>query len=346
MRVSMPSLVRVVFLIFLLCAAQFADAQAEKKLRRIGVLARMSSLSELEARSGPPQGPARLLEEGLKKLGWVDGQNIQFVWKSAEGEPDRLDGLAEELVRERVDVIVAMGGVSNAFKKTKTIPIVMAGSVFLPVEAGYAVSLARPGKNVTGLSLGSEPRISNKVIALLKEAIPGASRIAMIWGDRAPAPKDIKDMSDAAKEDQADMDALGVTLLPMTYWGPSALPGAFEEAVRQGAKAMLILITPGVGRKEEQDMIRELAIRHRMPVAHNYLPQREWGGILAYGNDPTVRWKRLPYYVDRILRGANPGDIPIEEPTRYELHVNLKSAKAIGVTIPGSLLIRADRVIE
>lgn len=339
---SMPSLPRVAFLIFLLCAAQFVDAQADKRLRRIGVLAPIASQKDLVARTGSPQGPAILLEEGLKKLGWVDGENIQFVWKSAEGEPDRLPELAEELVRERVDVIVAFSGVSAAFKKTKTIPIVMAGSVFLPVESGFALSLARPGKNVTGLSLGSEPQIAEKVLGLLKEAIPGASRIAMVWADKAATPKDFA----PSKEDQAVHDALGITLLPVNYWGPSGLPRAFEEAVRQGAKAMLILITPGVGRKEEQDMIRELAIRHRMPVAHDYLPQREWGGILAYGNDPTVRWKRLPYYVDRILRGANPGDIPIEEPTRYELHVNLKAARAIGVTIPGSLLIRADRVIE
>jgi len=331
----MSSLLRIALPIFLFCAAPFADAQTEKRLRRIGVLVTATSQKELVTRTASPQSAPRLLEEGLKKLGWVDGKNVQFVWKSAEGDFDRLPELAEELVRERVDVIVALAGVHAAAEKTKTIPIVMWG--FL--EEGLALSLARPGKNVTGVSLGSHPRIGNKVIGLLKEATPGTSRVAFVSTNKIS-----KDFLD--KEDRADFEAHRLTVFPVTYWGLPGLPGAFEEAVRQGANAMLFKISPGFLRQEVQDSISELAIRHRMPVAHNYLPLREWGGILAYGHDFTVGWKRVPYYVDRILRGANPGDIPIEEPTKYELHVNLKAAKAIGVAIPKSLLIQADRVIE
>lgn len=341
MSLAMSSVLRIALPILLFCAASFADAQTQKRLLRIGVLTLAPSQEELMARTGSPQTAPRVLEEGLNKLGWVDGKNIQFVWKSAEGEPARLPELAGELVRERVDVIVAFSGVHAAAKATTTIPIVMSG-VFLPVEDGLALSLARPGKNVTGYSLGSEPRIGNKAIALLKEAAPRTSRIAWVWASKKPAPKELE----GDKEDRADMEALRVTLLPVTFWGLAGVPGAFEEAVRQRADAILFAISPGLGRQEVQDRISELAIRHRMPVAHAYLPLAEWGGILAYGHDFTVGWKRLPYYVDRILRGANPGDIPIEEPSKYELHVNLRAAKAIGIAIPGSILIQADRVIE
>ena len=337
----MSLLLRIALPILLLCAAPFATAQTEKR-HRIGVLTIAYPQKDLVARTSPPQSGPRLLEEGLKQSGWVDGKNIQFVWKSAEGAPDRLPGLAEELVRERVDVIVVIGiGAIEAAKKTKTIPIVTFGGLSMPVETGVALSLGRPGKNVTGLSLGSEPRILSKVLALLKEATPGASRVAIVLSTWRPPSEVLLD-----QEDRADIEALRLRAFPVTFWGVSALPGAFEEAVRQGADAMVFLLTPGVFRQPMQDRISELAIRHRMPVVHAYLPEGEWGGILAYGNDVVVGRKRLPYFVDRILRGANPADIPIEEPTKFELHVNLKAAKAIGVAVPQSVLVQADRIIQ
>ena len=319
--------------------APLADAQTATRVKRIGVLA--LTASQEETRTGPSPSAPRLLEEGLKKLGWVEGTNFQFVWKSAGGEPDRLPALADELVRERVDVIVAFNGVSALAKKTTTIPIVMLGG-FLPVRSGLALSLSRPGKNITGTSLGSEPRIGNKAILLLKQAAPGTSRVAVAWASQNPPPEEWGEEED----DGEDFKAHGITIFPVTFWGLAGLESAFEEAKRQRADAVMFFISPGILRPEFQDRIDDLAIRYRMPVGHDYLPPGGFGGIMAFGHDLTVGWRRLPYYVDRILRGANPGDIPIEEPTKYELHVNLKAAKAIGVTVPGSLLIQADRVIK
>ena len=334
----MSSLLRIALSILLVGVATFANAQTSSKPKRVGIL----SLDVLQNELGRP-GPrlvAGTVEEGLKQLGWIEGKNIEFVRKTA-GDTERLPQLADELINERVDVIVALAGINTLAKKTSTIPIVMSGG-FLPVRDGLAVSLSRPGKNITGTSLGSEPLIGNKAIFLLKQAAPGTSRVAIVVASKNPPPEVVWD----EEEDGEDYKAHGITIFFVTFWGVAGLKGAFEEAKRQRADAMMFFISPGLTRQEMQDRISELAIRYRMPVGHDYLPPGGFGGIMAFGHDLTVGWRRLPYYVDRVLRGENPAVIPIEEPSKYELHVNLKAAKAIGVKVPESVLIQADRIIQ
>ena len=332
--------------LLLLATATSARPQSPQKVFRVGYLANTPPVAELEAGTSSHPGVVLFLE-GMRDLGWHDGKNMHVVWKSAEGQYDRLPRLADELVRMPVDVIVAFGGgVTAAARATKTIPIVMA-TYYSPVEAGLAESYARPGGNVTGLTLraGNTDQHNEKRLALLKEASPRISRVAFVT--RAPAAfahrvaETLRGSSAAASATK-----LGLELFAVTFPDPSGLKAAIQGAVKQGAQGLWFDDIPELYYPEHQEVIAEEARRHRVPVMHQVLSAAAHGALMSYGTDITINYRRVPYYVDRILKGVKPGDIPIEQPSRVEFHVNLKAARSIGLTIPPALLVQADRVIE
>ena len=317
------------------------EGQRAPRVFRIGFLANTVPMTDLVGRV-PSHPGAIAVEDGLRKLGWIDGKNIEIVWKSAEGKLERLPDLAEELVRIPVDVIVAFGpGVAAAAQKTRSIPIVMATSSS-PVEQGLVKSLARPGGNVTGLTLDAGMELNGKRLALLKAAVPKASRVAFVVQHSGPLPED----AGFSPQTQGAAQALGLTLFLVTFAAPEDLERTFADAVRHGANALVFPDTPILYWRPTQDVIKQLAVRHRLPAMHSILVAPEMGALMAYAPNIMVNYQRAPYYIDRILRGAKPADLPIEQPSKFELVVNLKAAKAIGLTIPASVLTQADRVIE
>jgi putative ABC transport system substrate-binding protein len=275
--------------------------------------------------------------EGLRDLGYVDGENITIEYRLAAGDYSRLPTLAGELVRFPVDVIVTDGQISTlvAHEATRTIPIV-GGVGSDPVAAGLAKSFAHPGGNVTGFSPFG-PELSAKRLQLLKETIPAISRVAALWNP-AEGPLGLRSTEEAAR-------TLGVHLRPVEVTTPEEIAAGFEAVGASGAEA--VVIAPVGMFWNQRARIVALAAKHRMPAIY---PEREYvddGGLLAYGRSVPDLWQRVSAgYVDKILKGAKPGDLPIEQPTRFELVVNLKTAKALGLTIPPSILARADEVIE
>lgn len=321
-----------------------ARAQTGGKVFRIGYLANHIPLSELPPGPTSPLTSAVAFLEGMKVLGWEEGKNIRVAWRSAESRFDRHPRLAEELVRMGVDVIVSFSeGVDAAAGATRTIPIVM-GGYYRPVEAGLAQSLGRPGGNVTGIasSAGAE---MGKTLSLMKEAVPAASRIAILYyargefADRAPVLRPDSPLAKLAS-------ALRLELFFQTLGDADTLDAAIRGAVLQGANAIYVDGTYAIyGKPGATRLIAEAAIRHRVPIMQQRLHAVAEGGLMAHGIDDTREWRRIPYYVDRILRGGKPGEIPIEQPSTLEFHVNLTAAKAIGLEIPPALLLQADRVI-
>lgn len=325
----------------LVSAPCLAAAQAPGKLPRVGVLANTVPLTEMQA--GTSSHPAiRAIIDGLRDLGWVNGRNVQLVWRSAEGDLTRLPALADELVREQVDVLVAYGpGIGAAERRTDRIPIVMGASL---VTGGDVLdgrvrieSLARPGGNTTGLSLVAGGGLTDKRLSLLKQAAPAIARVALLgFGSRGFSP-----------ETEAAARTLGLTLHPFVFDGDVAgLQAEFEAMARKRMDAAIIADHPVTNLRATQAIIHRLAERHRLPVLHEVLSAADSGGLMAYGHDINKVYRRVPYFIDRILRGAKPGDIPIEQAADFELRVNLKAAKAIGLALPPSLLVQADRVIE
>jgi putative ABC transport system substrate-binding protein len=328
----------------LLVAAGAVRPQPAGKIFRIGFLANHIPLAELESGKSASFTSAVAFVEGMRALGWEEGRNIHIVWKSAESEMSRHPRLAEELVRMPVDLIVSFSeGVDAATRATRTIPIVMGGH-YQPVESGYAKSLARPGGNVTGVvqSAGAE---FQKTMALLKEASPGVSRVAFIvhvrgeMADRLPPPRADSFLGRTAK-------ALGFEIFFVPFGDPGSIDSVVRSAAWQGAQALLIEPNYALyGNREASRRLYEEAIRQRLPVMHTVLGAVVDGGLMAHGTDETLLWRRVPYYVNRILKGDRPGDIPIEQPSKVEFHINLKAARAIGLEVPPSLLLQADRVI-
>ena len=275
--------------------------------------------------------------EGLRDLGYVDGQNIAIEYRLAAGDISRLPALAGQLVRLPVDVIVVDGGANVAqiaHDATLTIPIV--GPLGPdPVAAGLAASLAHPGGNVTGFT-GFGPELSGKRLQLLKEAVPAISRVAALW-----SPADPEVMRQATAEAAR---TLGIQLQAVEVSIPDEIPTAFEAAAAGGAEALAIAPNPIFWNHREQ--IVALAAKYGMPAIY---PEREYiedGGLLFYNRNVLDMFRRTATYIDKILKGARPGDLPIERPTKFELVVNLKAANALGLTIPRSILDRADEVIE
>jgi putative ABC transport system substrate-binding protein len=276
--------------------------------------------------------------EGLRELGYVEGRNIQVESRWAEGNYDRLPGLAADLVRLKVDVIVTYGTPAAQAAKgaTGTIPIVMA-AIIDPVASGLVTSLARPGGNITGQSMMS-PDLAEKQLQILKELVPKTSRVAVLHNPANPgnAPQ-VRHAQDAAR-------ALGVRLQILGARGPSEIDGAFAAMAAEQAGAVIVLVDAIL--QSNRARIADLAARHRLPAVYGLHEYAEVGGLLAYGPNRLDMFRRAATYVDRILKGAKPGDLPVEQPSTFTLVINLKTAKALGLTIPPSLLLRADQVIE
>jgi putative ABC transport system substrate-binding protein len=280
--------------------------------------------------------------QGLRDLGYLEGRNLLIEYRDAAGKTERFPALAAELVALKVDVIVAGGGTLAALaakQATTTLPIVFA-AVGNPVAEGLVTSLARPGGNVTGLSLVQQELVG-KSLELLKQAVPEVSRVALLLKPDA--------MPDRAKKDRlnaADVAAraLGVRLQVVEARGPEDFDRAFSDMTRARAGALAVLATPVFD--SERRRLVDLAAKNRLPTVYSYRSYVEAGGLMSYGPDLADSFRRAATYVDRILKGAKPGDLPVEQPTKFELVINLKTAKALGLTIPQSLLQRGDEVIQ
>jgi putative tryptophan/tyrosine transport system substrate-binding protein len=316
----------------LLTAPLAAEAQPAAKIGRIGYLS-----TNLAA--NPHLQEAFL--QGLRDLGYVEGRNVVIEYRDAEGKPERLPALAAELVALKVDVIVAPGNsLTRAAKQaTRTLPIVFA-AVSDPVASGLVTSLARPGGNVTGTSILS-PELVGKRLELLKQAVPGVSRVAVLWLPGALGERTEKDM---LKEADVAARALGVGLQFVEARVPADLDRAFSDMTRARAGALTVL--PSLMFLREHRRLVDLAAKHRLPAVYTVKEYVDAGGLMAYGSNVADLFRRAATYVDKILKGAKPGDLPVEQPTKFELIINLKTAKALGLAIPPSLLGRADQVIE
>ena len=305
-------------------------AQASPTVRRIGLFSQTSP-----SVTAPSYEAFRL---GLRDLGWVEGKNISIEYRYAEGRHDRLPDLAADLVRLKVDVIVttATSDALAAQRSTRAIPIVMVAAGD-PVANGLVESLARPGGNVTGLSqMISE--LGGKRLALLKEMVPKLSLVAVLWNPQSAS------STLYWKEIQLPARQLGLQLHSLKVRGPDDFDKAFEDATRARAGALVVTGDPVITANLKR--IAGLAAKSRLPSIYQSSAFVDAGGLVAYGPDRADLYRRAATYVDKILKGAKPGDLPIEQPTKFELVINLKTAKALGLTIPQSLLLRADEVIQ
>ena len=314
----------------ILAAPLAADAQRPAKVPRIGYLV-LSPLAD------PPSAERRAFADGLRELGYVEGQSIIIEYRAANWNRELLPDLAEELVALKVDVIVAIpGAIEAARDATKTIPIVVP-AIIDPVGSGFVASLARPGGNVTGTGqLTSE--LSGKRLELLKEALPKLSRVGVLWN---PANQGA---SGQWKGVQSSARLLGVTLQSHEVKDPNDFPRALSAISGRRPDALVILISPLT--TAYRPIIVEFATKQRLPTVFELKADVEAGGLMSYSANLPDVFRRAAHYVDRILKGAKPGELPIEQPTRFELVINMKTAKALGLTIPPSLLVRADQVIE
>src|SRR6266542_1139443 len=321
----------VLLALLLLGCVGMAQAQQPKKVPRIGFL---SSLSH--------QAVANRIEafrQGLGELGYAEGKNILIEWRYAEGKTERLPELAADLVRLKVDVIGTGGPAVNRFAKeaTASIPIVLTFDND-PVGNGFAASLARPGGNITGLSTLA-PELSGKRLELLKEIVPRLSRVAVFGTSTIPG------NAQSLKEVEFAAGAFGVKLQYLDVLGPKDIETAFRTAGKGRADAVLWLVAAAVA-SAHRTKIADLAVKGRLPVIYPGRSYVEAGGLMTYGVNVEDLDRRAATYVDKILKGAKPADLPVEQPTKFELIINLKAAKQIGLTIPPNVLARADRVIK
>ncbi len=306
-----------------------AEAQQPTKVPRIG----------FQSASFPSAIAARIeaFRQGLRELGYVEGKNIVIEYRYAEGKLDRLPALAAELVRLKVDVIVTAAPSSTRAVKeaTTTIPIVMAQDGD-PVGNGFVASLARPGGNITGLSTLA-PGISGKQLELLKEIVPRLSHVAVLRTSTLPYAQVLKEMELAA-------GALGVKLQYLDVQGPKDIETAFGEARKGRADAVLVLASPIL--ESHRTEVADLAVKNRLPMIYHAPEFVEAGGLMSYGVSFIDLYRRAATYVDKILKGAKPADLPVEQPTKFDMVINMKTAKALGIRIPQSILLRAFKVIE
>ncbi len=314
----------------LLSPVPFVDAQQPGKIPRIGLLSPFS-----------PSATAlwhQAFRQGLRDLGWVEGKNISIEYRYAEGRSDRLPELAADLVRLKVNIIVAAVNTDALAAKnaTRTIPIVVA-SAGDPVAIGLVASLAHPGGNITGLSQIS-PELAGKRLELLKEIVPKLSRVAVLWNPQGTtSPLSWKEIQLPARE-------LGVQLHSLEVRSSSDFDKAFEDATRARAGALAIMPDPLFAGNLKR--IADLAAKSHLPSIFHLTEFVDSGGLVAYGVDRSDQFRRAATYVDKILKGTKPADLPVEQPTKFELVINLKTAKQIGLTIPPNVLARADKVIK
>ena len=310
--------------------AQPAVAQQPTKIARLGYLTNDSVSVDLPRRSA--------FRRGLRDLGYIEGQNIVLEYRVADGDSKKLPDLMTELLRLKVDVVFAFtaSGVVAAKNATKEVPIVFA--TLNPVELGVVASLARPGGNLTGLSLTAGPGIYGKYMELLKELVPKLSRVAVLSNPLNPA------IALQLKETRSAAAALGVTLLSFDVKGPDDLEAVFAAIKKGRADALVVLADPMfLGQRQR---IADLSLRSGLPSIYGIPEHAEAGGLVAYAANRLDIFRRAATYVDKILKGAKPADLPVEQPTTFDLVINLRTAKALGLTVPPLLLLRADRVID
>ncbi len=333
MRLAVIRPATAVVLLLVSASLGTAAAQPPAKVPRVGYLS-----------PGSSSDPARLrrfdaFRQGLRELGYVEGQNIAIESRWAEGKYERYPALVGDLVRSKVDVIVTVGGAATkaAQQSTRTTPIVMS-VVIDPVGSGLVASLARPGRNVTGITMIA-PDLVGKQLELLKEAVPKLSRVALLWNPDNPG--------SAPQRVQAEIAAraLAVRLQALEARNLQEIDNAFAAMTRERPGALLLLADAILGLNQRNQIV-ELAAKARLPAIYGVTEYAQAGGLMVYGANLLDLERRAATYVDRILKGTNPADLPVEQPTKFELTINLRTAKAIGLTIPPSLLQRADQIID
>jgi putative tryptophan/tyrosine transport system substrate-binding protein len=326
-KAAVPSILVAVVLVAL---GVIAEAQQPKKVTLLGYLSGGDAVGESTR--------AEAIQQALRERGYIEGQNIATEYRYAEGKPDRQSQLAAELVRLKVDIIVVAGGDSGiqaAKNATRTIPIVMTGGGSNPVEAGFVESLARPGGNVTGIT-SFDRELSGKRLELLKEAVPKLSRVAVLYEPAVVGSvREMKEVLPVAAR------ALRLTLQPWEVRRADGFEKVFA-ALRKQRPDGLYVPSGSAGMRP----IVGLALKSRLPLMCVNRQFAEAGGLMSYGADQADSHRRVAYFVDRILKGAKPADLPVEQPTKFELVINLKTAKQIGLTIPPEVLARANRLIK
>jgi putative tryptophan/tyrosine transport system substrate-binding protein len=323
----------ILFVVVLLVITVIAQAQQSKKIPRIGYLSTLDPVRE-SARSAA-------IRLALRELGYIDGQNIAIEYRYADGKLDRLPELAAELVRLKVEFMLVPGGITSitaAKRATQTIPIVMVGLSADPVEAGLVASLAHPGGNVTGLTLLSR-ELAGKRLELLKEILPKIDRVAVLYesANRASV-REVKEVLPVAAR------AVGLIIQSWEVRDADGFEKIFAALNKERPDGLYL--TSSVLMNANQERITRFATRSRLPSIYPYREAVDVGGLIYYGADLADSYRRVAYYVDKILKGANPADLPVEQPAKFDLVINLKTAKQIGVTIPQSVLARADKVIK
>jgi putative ABC transport system substrate-binding protein len=318
---------------FIVASVPIAEAQQPKKVPRIGYLS-----SGDPARESTRSEAIRL---ALRERGYIEGQNIATEYRYSEGKLDRAPELAAELVRLKVDIIVVAGGsewIRAAQNATKTIPIVMTGTGRDPIEAGLVESLARPGGNVTGIT-NLSVELGGKRLELLKEAVPKVARVAVLYNPAIPSSVlEVKEVLPVAAR------ALGLTLQPWEVRGTDGFERVFAGLNKQRPDGLYVF--PGPQMLANRKRIADFALKSRLPSMYVSRGYVEAGGLMSYGADLADSYRRVAYFVDRILKGAKSADLPVEQPTKFEFIINLKTAKQIGLTIPPNVLARADKVIR
>ena len=320
-----------------LCALLFAQslsaAQEPKKIPRMGYLSPFDPVAE------STRSEATRL--ALREFGYIEGQNIAIEYRYAEGKVNRFPELAAELVRLKVDIILVSGGdrlILAAKNATKTIPIVMTGGGLDPVEAGLVESLARPGGNVTGIT-NLTTELGGKRLELLKEAVPKVARVAVLYDPTGPANvREVKEVLPVAAR------ALRLTIQPWEVWAADGFEKVFAALNKERPDGLYVQGGPLMNAYQKR--IVGLALKSRLPSMYTRGEAVDAGGLMSYGADLTDSYRRVAVYVDKILKGAKPGDLPVQQPTKFELVINQKTAKQIGLTIPPNVLARADKVIR
>ncbi len=317
----------------ILAAPFAAEAQQAPKIARIGYLS---------VGRAPPPRLRDAFRQGLRDLGYVEGRNVVIEHRSAEGKTELLPALTAELVALKVDVIVTAGGTTAALaakQATRSVPIVFIG-VGDPVSSSLVSSLARPGGNITGLSL-LFPELVGKCLEQLKQAVPGVSQVAVLWQPGAVPERSEKEIIEQAN---AAARVLKVRLQFVEARSPADLDRAFSDMTRARVGALTVLSTPMLA--SERKRLADFAAKNRLPTVFSFREYVDAGGLMSYGPDLADMSRRAATYVDKILKGTKPADLPVEQPIKFELVINLKTAKALGLTIPQSLLVRADEVIQ
>ena len=317
----------------LLAGGAFAQGQQPKKVWRIGYLASLNPATE--------SARAEAIRLALRELGHIEGQNIATEYRYAEGKLDRFSELAAELVRLKINIIVVAGGtnyVQAAKNATKTIPIVMVGTGDDPVELGLVESLARPGGNVTGITLLAR-ELGGKRLELFKEAVPKLARVAVLYNPAGPG-----SLREVKEDLPVTARALRLTLQPWEIRGTDVVETVFAALNKQRPDGLFV--SPGPQMAFSGKRIAGLALKSRLPSMYTNREYVDAGGLMSYGADIAESYRRVAYYVDRILKGAKPADLPVEQPMKFEFVINLKTAKQIGVTIPPEVLARASKLIR